>query len=92
MNVSDEKILMSEVPTLYYEKKYTQQEIANLMNLSRQTVSKLLNDAIKENIVEIKIHNPKKETKNDSIYKIINVTKKVKDLYTENYKSLLKEI
>lgn len=28
------------------------------MKLSRQTVSKLLNDAIKENIVEIKIHNP----------------------------------
>ncbi len=61
MNVSDEKILMSEVATLYYEKKYTQQEIADLTNLSRQTVSKLLNDAIKENIVEIKIHNPKKD-------------------------------
>jgi len=29
------------------------------MNLSRQTVSKLLNDAIRENIVEIKINNPK---------------------------------
>ena len=61
MNVSDEKILMTEVATLYYEKKHTQQEIADLMNLSRQTVSKLLNDAIKENIVEIKIHNPKKD-------------------------------
>lgn len=61
MKVSDEKILMSEAATLYYEKKHTQQEIAELMNLSRQTVSKLLNDAIKENIVEIKIHNPKKD-------------------------------
>lgn len=61
MKASDEKILMSEVATLYYEKKHTQQEIAELMNLSRQTVSKLLNDAIKENIVEIKIHNPKKD-------------------------------
>ena len=30
------------------------------MNLSRQTVSKLLNDAIKESIVEIRIHDPKK--------------------------------
>jgi DNA-binding transcriptional regulator LsrR (DeoR family) len=28
------------------------------MHLSRQTVSKLLNDALTENIVEIKIHNP----------------------------------
>lgn len=58
MKMNDEKILMSEVAVLYYEKKHTQQEIADIMNLSRQTVSKLLNDAIKENIVEIKINNP----------------------------------
>lgn len=58
MNVNNEKELMREAAILYYEKKYTQQEIANLMNLSRQTVSKLLNIAIEENIVEIKIHNP----------------------------------
>lgn len=49
---------MEEAAILYYEKKYTQNEIAQLMKLSRQTVSKLLNDAIKENIVEIKIHDP----------------------------------
>ena len=61
MKTKDEKILMTEVSILYYEKKHTQQEIANFMNLSRQTVSKLLNDAVKENIVEIKIHNPKKD-------------------------------
>ncbi|MBE6732700.1 MAG: winged helix-turn-helix transcriptional regulator [Ruminococcaceae bacterium] len=61
MSVKDEKILMSEAAILYYEKKHTQQEIADLLNLSRQTVSKLLNDAVKENIVEIKIHNPKKD-------------------------------
>lgn len=54
-----QKKQMEEAAILYYEKKYTQQEIAQIMNLSRQTVSKLLNDAIKENIVEIKIHNPK---------------------------------
>lgn len=60
MKSKDEKILMWEAATLYYEKKYTQQEIAELMNLSRQTVSKLLGDAVKENIVEIKIHDPKK--------------------------------
>lgn len=53
-----QKTQMEEAAILYYEKKYTQQEIAAIMNLSRQTVSKLLNDAIKENIVEIKIHNP----------------------------------
>ncbi|MBE6883617.1 MAG: hypothetical protein E7487_03315 [Ruminococcaceae bacterium] len=53
-----QKKQMEEAAILYYEKKYTQHEIAQLMKLSRQTVSKLLNDAIKENIVEIKIHNP----------------------------------
>lgn len=59
--MNDEKILMSEAATLYYEKKLTQQEIADLMKLSRQTVSRLLNDAVKENVVEIKIHNPQKD-------------------------------
>lgn len=63
MKESQEKILMSEIAVLYYEQNKTQQEIAELMNLSRQTVSKLLNDAIKENIVEIKIHNPQKDCK-----------------------------
>ena len=56
MNI--QKKQMQEAAILYYEKKYTQNEIASIMNLSRQTVSKLLNDAIKEQIVEIKIHNP----------------------------------
>ena len=53
-----QKKQMEEAAILYYEKNYTQQKIAQIMNLSRQTVSKLLNEAIKENIVEIKIHNP----------------------------------
>ena len=60
MRNSDEKLLMWEAATLYYEKKYTQQEIAGLLELSRQTVSKLLSDAVKENIVEIKLHDPRK--------------------------------
>ena len=61
MSIKEEKILMSEAAVLYYENNFTQQEIANQMNLSRQTVSKLLNDAVKEGVVEIKIHNPKKD-------------------------------
>lgn len=56
MNI--QKKQMQEAAILYYEKKYTQNEIAGIMNLSRQTVSKILNDAIKENIVEFRIHNP----------------------------------
>lgn len=56
--MENQKKQMSEAAVLYYEKKYTQQEIAKLLNLSRQTVSKLLTDAINEKIVEIKINNP----------------------------------
>lgn len=62
--MTDEKILMAEAASLYYEKKLTQQEIADLLKLSRQTVSKLLGDALRENIVEIKIHNPQKDREN----------------------------
>lgn len=53
-----QKKQMREAAVLYYEKKLTQSEIAKILGLSRQTVSKLLNDAVNEGIVEIKIHNP----------------------------------
>ncbi|MBQ7897854.1 MAG: helix-turn-helix domain-containing protein [Clostridia bacterium] len=56
--MENQKKQMAEAAVLYYEKKCTQQEIATLMGLSRQTVSKLLTDAVKENVVEIKINNP----------------------------------
>ena len=52
---------MAEVATLYYEKKYTQQEIADALGITRQTVSKLLGDAVNERIVEIIVHNPEKD-------------------------------
>ncbi len=66
---------MKEAAVLYYENNLTQNEIAKIMNLSRQTVSKLLNDAIKENIVEIKIHNPEIVCKDleDEICKKFNI-------------------
>lgn len=53
-----QKKQMHEAAMLYYKKEYTQNEIANIMKLSRQTVSKLLRDALKEKIVDIKINNP----------------------------------
>ena len=56
--MNNQKKQMQEVAILYYEKNLTQSEIAKIMNLSRQTISKLLGDAIKENIVEIKVHDP----------------------------------
>ena len=61
--MQSEKILMSEVATLYYKKNMTQQEIAEVLHLSRQTVSKLLSDAVEEKIVEIIIHDPEKDCK-----------------------------
>lgn len=50
---------MAEAAVLYYEKKYTQQQVAQALDISRQTVSKLLNDAVREQVVEIKIHDPR---------------------------------
>lgn len=75
--MNHQKTQMEEAAVLYYEKNHTQQEIAELMNLSRQTISKLLNDAVKENIVEIVIHNNENdcielENKICDIFKIKN--------------------
>lgn len=56
--MSDEKQLMAEAASLYYERKYTQQKIADMLHLTRQTVSRLLRDAEREQIVQIQVHNP----------------------------------
>lgn len=58
-----QKQLMAEISLLYYKKGLTQQEIANSLNLTRQTVSKLLTVAIDEGVVEILVHNPENERK-----------------------------
>ena len=42
--MKDEKVLMSEVALLYYEKKYTQQEIADDLEISRVTVNKIIGE------------------------------------------------
>ncbi len=61
--MTDEKQLMFEAATLYYKQNHTQQEIADLLGLSRQTVSRLINDAVREGIVDIKVLNPETERK-----------------------------
>ena len=61
--MKNSKTLMAEISLLYYKKGLTQQEIAVSLNLTRQTVSKLLTTAINEGVVEIKIHNPEQERK-----------------------------
>ena len=61
--MTNEKLLMYQAAVLYYEKNKTQQEIAQLMGLSRQTVSKLLGEAVREGIVEIRISDPESTRK-----------------------------
>ena len=61
--MNEQKKQMAEAAILYYKKNYTQQKIAEVLGITRQTVSKLLGDAVKENVVEIKIHNPDEDCK-----------------------------
>lgn len=61
MKEQNEKKLMAEAAILYYEKKRTQQEVAQLLGLSRQTVSRLLSDAIAQRVVEITVHDPQRD-------------------------------
>ena len=61
--MTDKKNLMTEIALLYYKKGLTQQEIAKCLQLTRQTVSKLLTIATEEKLVEIIIHNPDLERK-----------------------------
>jgi DNA-binding transcriptional regulator LsrR (DeoR family) len=51
-------ILLAEVAMLYYEKKMTQNEIAAILDVSRSTVSRLLEEALREKVVEITINYP----------------------------------
>lgn len=50
--------LLVQVAELYYRQNLNQQDIAAAFNISRPTVSRLLDEARKRNIVEIVIHSP----------------------------------
>ncbi len=50
--------LLAEVAMLYYEKKMRQSEIAAILDVSRSTVSRLLEEALREKVVEITINYP----------------------------------
>lgn len=56
--VKDKDRQSIDVARLYYESEYSQQQIANLLNISRPTVSKLLNYAKQRGYVIIKINDP----------------------------------
>ncbi len=55
---------ISRISKLYYLEGLTQQQIANKLNISRTKVSRYLDRARKENIVEIKINSPKEDFSN----------------------------
>lgn len=54
----DDRDLMVEAATLYYEEQLTQAETARRLDVSRSTVSRILRDARARGIVQITIHRP----------------------------------
>lgn len=58
MKESDELLLLYEVARLYYEDGYTQEEIAERLNFSRSRVQRLLEEARREGIVEVRLLSP----------------------------------
>ncbi len=56
--IPEKDLLSIEVATLYYELDQTQQEIAETLNISRPTVSKLLKHAKQQNYIQITIKKP----------------------------------
>lgn len=50
--------IVLKVADLYYKKNMTQQEIADLLKISKSTVSRLLKRAVKENVVSFVIEQP----------------------------------
>ena len=55
----EKKKLLSKISRLYYIGNLTQQEIADKLNISRTKISRYLDKARKEKIVEIKINSPR---------------------------------
>lgn len=56
MMADNEKRILTKIAHMYYDENMTQQEIANKFGVSRPSVSRLLQKARQEGIVEIKIH------------------------------------
>lgn len=50
--------LLSKVARLYYEDGYKQSEIAKMLNTSHSTISRMLNEAVENKIVEVTIRYP----------------------------------
>jgi deoxyribonucleoside regulator len=56
--LSEDHILLAEVAQLYYVRDLTQEQIAQRIGTSRSNISRMLKEARKQGMVEIKIHSP----------------------------------
>ncbi len=88
MKKQDEKDLLVEVSVMYYLENMTQSEIAKSLYMSRPKVSRLLNKAKEENVVDIRINYDTNEFSRikrriHQMFKIDNVVV-VKTLKNEN--------
>lgn len=63
IKIDTQKKQIYEAAIMYYEQKMTQQQIADILKLSRQTVSKLLNEAINTGVVKISVNQPQETCK-----------------------------
>ena len=64
MNRIERKKFLSKIAGLYYIEGLTQQEIADRLNISRTRVSRYLDEARKDKIIEIKINLPEEDYSN----------------------------
>ena len=74
MSGSDDIRLLVEISHMYYDDQLTQQQIAKKMNMSRSLISKLLNKARAEGIVEITV-------RDDMVHSYRNMESRFKDIF-----------
>jgi len=93
--VDEKYIKMLKIARYYYEEGLTQQKISNKMNLSRPTISKLLNKAKEEGIVQINIVDNKNKSYILELEEKMIDSFNIKDVkiieYNKNSKMNLKE-
>jgi deoxyribonucleoside regulator len=58
ISLSEDQFLLTEVAQLYYVRDLTQEQIAQRIGTSRSNISRMLKEARKQGMVEIKIHSP----------------------------------
>jgi len=94
MNKEEKNKLLSKISRLYYIGSLTQQEIADKLNISRTKVSRYLDKAREEKIVEIKINSPRENY--EELEYVIEKRYKINECIVvptyENREEILKEM